>query len=38
VLYLADTGGAPGVNDLRMRNRIELRIDPSGGISSSSLI
>jgi phosphate-selective porin OprO/OprP len=29
VLYLADTGGAPGVNDIRLRERIELRIDPT---------
>jgi phosphate-selective porin OprO/OprP len=29
VLYLADTGGAPGVNDLRLRERIEIRIDPT---------
>jgi len=29
VLYLAEVGGPPGVNDLRMRERIELRIDPT---------
>lgn len=37
VLYLADTGGAPGINDLRMRERIEVRIDPTRVLDTGTL-
>ncbi len=37
VLYLADTGGAPGVHDLRMRERIEVRIDPTRVLDTGAL-
>lgn len=37
VLYLADTGGGPGVNDLRMRERIEVRIDPTRVLDTGTL-
>jgi len=37
VLYLADTGGAPGVNELRLRERIEVRIDPTRVLDTGAL-
>lgn len=37
VLYLADTGGAPGVNEIRMRDRIEVRIDPTRVLDTGAL-
>jgi phosphate-selective porin OprO/OprP len=37
VLYLADTGGAPNVNDIRMRERIEVRIDPTRVLDTGAL-
>jgi len=37
VLYLADTGGAPNVNELRMRERIEVRIDPTRVLDTGAL-
>jgi len=37
ILYLADTGGAPGVNEIRMRDRIEVRIDPTRVLDTGAL-
>lgn len=37
VLYLADTGGAPGVNQARLRDRVEVRIDPSRILDTGAL-
>ncbi|YBW38145.1 porin [Nitrobacter sp. TKz-YC01] len=37
VLYLAETGGAPGVNDIRLRERIELRIDPTRVLDTQTI-
>jgi Phosphate-selective porin O and P. len=37
VLYLADTGGAPNVNEIRMRERIEVRIDPTRVLDTGAL-
>ena len=37
VLYRADTGGAAGVNKLKMRERIEVRIDPTRVLNSGAI-
>ena len=37
VLYLADTGGPPNVNEIRMRERIEVRIDPARVLDTGAL-
>ncbi len=37
VQYLGDTGGPVGVNQLRMRDRIEIRIDPTRVIDTGNM-